>query len=423
MWRVLRQRDFRLAWSGGLVSIVGTWALWIALPIHVYQLTGSALATGGVLVAVVTPGIAFGSIAGVFVDRWNRKTTLVVTNVLLALAVLPLLALDDESDVWLVYPAVFVLATLSQFSSPAEDAFLPQLVDRADLVAANSLNSLNNSLGRLLGPALGGSLYAVAGLDGVVLVDSLSFLAAAAALAAVRTSGAIAPSLPRDDAPVGRWRRALHEWRDGVSIVRRRRPVGVVFGVQAITAVGEGVFGVMFVIWVHDVLDGGAPELGWLQTSQAVGALIGAAVSAWVARRLVPEQSFGLALVAFGVFDLLLFNYPLVVKSIWLGIALMVLVGIPSVTGQAARTTILQTHVEDEYRGRVFGALGTTAALLMLAGTLIAGATGALAGPIVLLNIQGASYVAAGLFALVALARYRSADHSSRALTVPLSSR
>src|SRR5262245_20633769 len=245
MLRVLSQRDFRLAWSGGLVSIVGTWALWIALPIHVYELTGSALATSGVLVAVVTPGIAFGSIAGVFVDRWNRKTTLVVTNVLLALAVLPLLALDDQAAIWLVYPAVFVSATLSQFSSPAEDAFLPRLVDQADLVAANSLNSLNNSLGRLLGPALGGSLYAAAGLDGVVLVDAPRFVAAAGALAAVRTSGATASTLAGDRAPVGRWRRAWREWRDGLSRVRRCRPVGVVFGVQAITAVGEGVFGVM----------------------------------------------------------------------------------------------------------------------------------------------------------------------------------
>jgi Na+-transporting NADH:ubiquinone oxidoreductase subunit NqrB len=118
----------------------------------------------------------------------------------------------------------------------------------------------------------------------------------------------------------------------------------------------------------------------------------------------VPERSFGLALVAFGVFDLLLFNYPLFLTGVWIGSALMILVGIPTASVYAARTTILQTHVEDTYRGPVFGSLGTTAALLTLVGTGIAGAMGDVLGPIALLNIQGSAYVVAGLFALIALA-------------------
>src|SRR5215210_4404452 len=124
---VLRQRDFALAWTGGLVSMLGSWALWIALPIHVYQVSGSALATSGVVAAVVAPGVLLGSFAGVFVDRWNRRTTLVVGNVLLAAATLPLVAVRDESWLWLVYPIVFGLSTLEQFTEPAENAFLPRL--------------------------------------------------------------------------------------------------------------------------------------------------------------------------------------------------------------------------------------------------------------------------------------------------------
>src|SRR5687767_12635082 len=94
-----RNRDFALAWVGGLVSMAGTWALWIALPLHVYQVSGSVFATSGTAVALVAPGILLGSVAGVFVDRWNRKTTLVVGNVLLAAATLPLLAVG-ESRLW-----------------------------------------------------------------------------------------------------------------------------------------------------------------------------------------------------------------------------------------------------------------------------------------------------------------------------------
>jgi MFS family permease len=403
MLRVLRYRDFALAWSGGLISMIGTWALWITLPIHVYGLSGSSLATSAVVAAVVVPGVLLGSVAGIFVDRWNRRTTLIVTNLLLAASVLPLL-LVGESTLWLVYPVILVSATLSQFSEPAENAFLPRLVPSDDLIAANSLNAWNNNLARLAGPALGGGLYAATGLTGVVLADAASFLAVAVLLAFVRTSGAVERTADAASAAFRSWRRAWHEWREGLGVVAGERAVGVVFAVQAITAVGEGVFGVMFVVWVRDVLEGGAPELGWLQTSQAVGGLLGGFVSVYAGKRLVPERSFGLALVAFGVFDLLLFNYPLLLTGVWIGSALMILVGIPTASVYAARTTILQTHVEDAYRGRIFGSLGTTAALLTLVGTGIAGAMGDVLGPIALLNIQGSAYVVAGLFALIALA-------------------
>src|SRR5215216_1692383 len=408
MGGVLRQRDFAFAWFGGLVSMLGSWALWIALPIHVYQLTRSALATSGVIAAVVAPGVLIGSVAGVFVDRWNRKTTLVAGNLLLALATLPLVAARDESWLWVVYPSAFLLSTLEQFTDPAENAFLPRLVRTEDLVAANSLNALNNSLARLGGPALGGALYASLGLAGAVAADAVSFAVAAILLALVHASGAVEAAGHATAAAVRRWRRVWVEWREGLEVVRRERAVAIVFVVTALTAIGEGVFGVMFVVWVRDVLEGGAPELGWLQTCQAIGGLLGGAVGAYFGRRLAPERMFALGLLAFGIFDLALFNYPLVFGGVWIGMALMILVGIPSVGNRAARQTILQTHVEDAYRGRVFGSLGTTMALLMLAGTTLAGATGDVLGPIALLNFQGGAYVVAGLFVFAALAPSRA---------------
>jgi len=409
VWRVLRRRDFALAWAGGLISMVGGWALWVVLPIYVYQLTGSALATSGVVGALVAPGVLLGSLAGVFVDRWNRKTTLVAGNVLLAIATVALIAVTDKSRLWLLYPVVFLSEAIEQFTGPAENAFLPRLVDADDLVAANSLNALNNSLARLGGPALGGALYATTGLAGVVVADVVSFLLAAALLAVVRTSGAVAASRAAAATAMHRWQQVWLEWRDGLAVVRRKHQVGVVFAVGAITAFGEGVFAVMFAVWVRDVLAGGPPELGLLQTSQAVGGLLGGLVGAYAGRRVVPERLFGAGLLIFGLLDLLLFNYPLMLDGMWIGSALMILVGIPGVSTQAARTTILQTNVEDAYRGRVFGSLGTSAALLMLAGATAAGLTGNLLGPIALLNFQGGAYVAAGLFVLVALAPRRVA--------------
>ncbi|MEA2512730.1 MAG: hypothetical protein QOJ59_2217, partial [Thermomicrobiales bacterium] len=84
MLRVLRRRNFALLWFAGLVSLTGDWMLIVALPVTVYELTGSALATGGVLIANRLPALVLGSVAGVFVDRWDRKRTMVVANLVRA---------------------------------------------------------------------------------------------------------------------------------------------------------------------------------------------------------------------------------------------------------------------------------------------------------------------------------------------------
>ena len=154
MLATLRQRNFGLLWSAGLISLAGDWMLRIALPIYVYQLTGSALATSTMLIAGMLPDLLFGSIAGVFVDRWDRKRTMVICNLLLAIGLLPLLAVRSAEQLWLLYLVAFCESTIAQFFGPAENALLPQLVSEDQLVAANSLNSLNNSLARLIGPAL-----------------------------------------------------------------------------------------------------------------------------------------------------------------------------------------------------------------------------------------------------------------------------
>ena len=87
----LRHRDFALLWTAGLVSVAGDFALVVALPLHAYALTGSAVATGGVFAASLLPHVLLGSVAGVFVDRWDRKRTMIVADLLRAALLLPLL--------------------------------------------------------------------------------------------------------------------------------------------------------------------------------------------------------------------------------------------------------------------------------------------------------------------------------------------
>jgi len=149
-------------------------------------------------------------------------------------------------------------------------------------------------------------------------------------------------------------------------------------------------------------------------SAQAVGGLLGALVIGFFARRLTPERLFGLGLLAFGILDLVLFNYPLVLSGLALGLVLIVLVGIPSVAAMSGRQTLLQRDVPDQYRGRVFAALGTTSAALMLVATLTAGIVGETVGPIAMLNVQGAAYIVSGVVVLVLLAPMRLARARTR---------
>jgi MFS family permease len=140
-------------------------------------------------------------------------------------------------------------------------------------------------------------------------------------------------------------------------------------------------------------------------SGQAVGGLLGGVVVGHAGRRLSPVHLLGVGAVVFGLLDLALFNYPLVLSGFWIGLVLMILIGLPVVGMSAGMTTLLQSGVRDEYRGRVFGTLSMTSALLRLAGTALAGGLGDLLGPIVLLTIQGGAYIAAGTIALLTLPR------------------
>ncbi|MCP4423608.1 MAG: MFS transporter, partial [Chloroflexi bacterium] len=113
MLATLRNRNFSLLWVAGLVSLIGNWILIAALPFHIYAVTGSALATSGWLMAYIVPGILFGSIAGVFVDRWDRRRTMIGASLLQA-AVIPLLLLAQSAEwIWVVYLVAFIESSLS----------------------------------------------------------------------------------------------------------------------------------------------------------------------------------------------------------------------------------------------------------------------------------------------------------------------
>jgi MFS family permease len=390
----LRYRNFNLLWWAGLASLSGTWALRVALPLSVLDLTGSPAAVSAVVAAALLGTIIAGPVGGAYVDRWDRRRVVVTVNLLLGLAVLPLMLLRTTGQLWIAVAVAFLEAALNQFFQPAENALLPRLVPDEHLTAANALNGLNNNTGRLFGPALGGIVAASVGLRGAAMLDSATFLAAAALCALI--TGDYRPSR-------GPRRRLGRELVDGfVALGRHRigRAIAVLF---AVTSVGEGMMSTLFAVYVTGPLRADGRVMGALMSAQAIGGVAGSVLGSRYAARLRPVPLIAVSYTVFGVVDIAIFNYPRWGAALWPVIAGFAVVGVPVGVHVAVIWTLFQRVIPDAVRGRAFGAVWTGAAIASVGGAAIAGWLGGSVSVLTLLTIQGAGPIAGALlFRLIA---------------------
>lgn len=383
----LRNRDFRHLWLAGLISDTGDWMLLVALPVLVYQLTGSSLGTSMAFLIELAPAVLITPLAGRLAGRSDRRTLLVAVSLCQAAALLPLLA---GAHLPVLYCVIALQAALASLFDPAKNALLPTLLAKDQLVAANSLIGLNQNLGRLAGAALGGAALMAGGLSVIVIGDAASFLLSAALIWGVRSANAAAPvsgaSSPR---PGG------HPFA--------RRSVRVGLGVTAITAIGQGLFMVLFVVFVARNLHGNAAENGLLRAVQAIGAIAGGLVLTR-ATRVRPGRLAGLACLVFGAMAVLTWNLPHATTAEPVYAALFICFGIPGIAMLSGLISSLQQATTDGERGRVFAAFGAAFALGQAVGMVAAGILGDQLGAVPLLNVQAICYLAGGVVALVGIA-------------------
>ncbi len=418
MFATLRQRDFALLWLAGLVSVAGDFAFLVALPLHVYRLTDSALATAGVFVAYFLPGVLIGSVAGVFVDRWDRKRTMVVADVARAFVLLPLLLLPDILVA--IYAVTAALGTIGPFFGPAESALLPTLVGKDRLVAANALNSLNDNLGMLIGPAFGALLYATSGMGGVIVVNAVSYLGSALLIRLIAADAR--PDRSENEEAVGSaWTRMVSEWRAGLRVVRHDRALSVHFVALSLGGISEGFFLTLGLTpLVLDVLGGTPAQVGWLGTSQAVGGLIAGLVIARLGQRLATRWLVGGGWLGVGIADFGSFNSRHLAgpgtPAVLVSMGWNFLAGFPAVAGGAGMQSLVQTRTVDAFRGRVFGAQRAVQSITMIVGFGLAGVLGDSVGIVPVLGASAATRMLGGILALVLLPRDEPAPMPSDAV-------
>jgi len=353
-------RNYRLLWLGQIVSQLGDWFNSVAVYALLLELTGSATSVALMIIVQFLPMALIGPLAGVVVDRVNRRRLMIATDILRGLAVLVLLVVRRPDQVWIVYLVMGTVVSLTAFFEPARTAVIPNVTTRAQLLAANALSSATWSAMLAIGAGAGGVVTAVLGRNAAFLVNAVSFLASAVIIA--RTSFDANP--PEVKRPAG-WASVtgLGDLVEGLRYVRSDRHVAALMLVKAGWGVAGGVLLIMTVLGqrVFPVGGSAAAGIGVLYAARGIGAGIGPILArAWLGqqpdemRRAIAPSYF---LVS--VFYLMLSWSP----TILLASAAVIGAHAAGSVLWVFSTVLLQMSVPDRFRGRVFSA---ELALLMI---------------------------------------------------------
>jgi MFS family permease len=336
-------REFRLIWTGLLVTSTGSQFTLVAVFIQVTQLTGSEAAVGATGLAYLL-GLVAGSLAGgAILDAWDRRRLLMVAQVGLAAGSSILLfgAIAGDPPLWLIYGGLAVLAASSSLDGPTRSAIVARVIDPAQLPAAQALNQVVWNTAALVGPLLAGLVIAVADVTFAYAIDLVSIACMFVAASFLRPM----PPLREDHADTG-----LRAIREGFDFARKHRLIMSTFVIDLIAMI-FGLPRVLFPFLVVEKFDQKPEAIGLLFAALAVGALLGALTSGWTGRVhrqglavILSVAAWGVAIAAFGWSS-----------TFWLGLAMLAVAGWADVISAIFRTTILQMSAPDRLRGRLFG--------------------------------------------------------------------
>jgi MFS family permease len=353
VFAALRYRDFRLLWSGFILSYTGTFMQSAAMLWHVSVLVPEnrrALALGFVGLARIVPIIVFSLISGVAADALNRRILMLGTQSIMALlaAVLAVLTFRGLDAVWPIYVLAACSSAVGAFDTPARQALVPTLVDRKDLANAISLNTIAIQLASVIGPAAGGLMIAYVDVGWVYAFNALSFLAVIGALALMKGQGST--HIDGIDAR-DRGNFSLAAALDGLRFVFRAPLIRSTMLLDFFATFFSSATALL-PIFAQDVLHVGARGYGWLYAAPAAGAVLTSAVMirgvdliTYRGRVLVGSVIvYGLATVVFGLSTMF-----------WLTFACLALTGAADTVSMVFRNLIRQLETPDYLRGRMIG--------------------------------------------------------------------
>ena len=337
-------RDFRLVWSGLLITSAGSQFTLVAVFVQVKILTGSAAAVGATGLAYVAGLVAGSLVGGAVLDAWDRRRLLMLAQVGLAAGSAILLggAIAGTPPLWLIYAGLAVLAASSAIDGPTRSAMTTRLLGAPLMPAAQALNQVVWNTAALLGPAAAGLVVARWGVTVAYAVDLFSIACMFVAATLLHPM----PPMASDHNDTG-----LSAIREGFSFARKNRLIMSTFVIDLIAMI-FGLPRALFPFLIVEQFHRSPETIGLLFAAPALGALLGALTSGWTGRIrrqglavIVSVAAWGVAIAAFGLSG----------TWLWVGLTMLAIAGWADVVSAIFRVTILQMAAPDRLRGRLFG--------------------------------------------------------------------
>ena len=394
-----RHRNYRLFFSGQVVSLIGTWMQNIALAWLVIELSGSALAIGALAFCRFMPFLVFGLVAGVMVDRFDSRRLLVLTQgtAMLVSAALAVVTLAGVATLPVVYALAAIGGMILVVDAPARQTLTYQMVGPAELQNAVALNSGLFNGSRVIGPAIAGLLIAVVGTGLCFVINAISFLAVLASLRLLR---------PEElTAVVRQETRVVAGIREGIAWAMHAPLARTVLTVVTIVSTFGFNFHVLVPLLASQTLEVGAETFGILSAAFGLGALAGALVTASL------REASTRAFVGGGIgFSLVMLALTLA-DSVAVGLVLLFALGVSFSLLTASANALVQLAAPDHLRGRVISLYMFAFAGLAPIGGLVAGWLSELGGTPLAFGVAGAAglVVATWAFRELAVAQPRTA--------------
>ncbi len=367
---VARSPSYAPLWLAQLISGFGDTLHYIALVVLVFELTGRGLAVAVLVAAEVVPILLLGPIAGVVIDRVNRKGVLIAADLGRAVLTLSLVA---PQGAWHAYLVAAGLAAGNAFFNPTVQAVMPALTTEEQRLAANSVAWSTGRLVQILAAAAGGGLIALVGTRAAFALNAATFIASALLIARLRvpaTGGEVERTAERG------WRGYARDARAGLEFARRDRFVSRLLLVQAIASFAVGATGAMLVVLAERHLRLPPAGFAWLIAAIGVGALLGPLIPNAIARDYRDARWLFRPYVVRGVGDVLLAS----VTPLPVALLLLFVYGLNTSAGMVVFNATVQGAVPDAVRGRVFTLLdvswSATRLLSLAAGGLLVDAVG-----------------------------------------------
>jgi MFS family permease len=383
---LLTIHSFRLIWSGQIVSDFGDSMTRLALLLLINELTGSITAMATLAIVLMVPRLLFGFVAGVYVDRLDRKRIMVISDILRGSLVLGFILVDSPQKIWIIYLVGFLQGSVATFFEPSRTALLPELIPNKTLLAANTITQTSQIIFYMLGNAAAGVAVGILHTyEPVFMLNALTFFTSA-----LLVSRIISPDLNRSAGSRLTGRIMVNQLWEGLRISLGNRVLAGTIVSISLTMLGIGAVNVLMVPLMINELKVPETLLGASSFGQSAGMILSGIFIVSMSTRFKATRLTAIGLMGFGAFTALLSTS----QNVWhvIAIIFMSALFLPPIT--ASTQTILQVAVPNELRGRTNAA---RMAFTMTASLASMGAAGLLADRIGIRNV----FIIGGGFAVL----------------------